>query len=224
MERENLYRIIHKAIRVAIGQLVADAGRTEFTDAAAVERLRESAARTFTLLDDHAHHEDRFVTPLLRSCAPEAAGKLDAAHRELDDTAAALWRMFEAAAHAGSRAAHEGHAFVVQLSRYQAAQLSHMADEEELAQPALWRAYGDETLREVRERIMAAIAPDELMRVFALMLPSMNAAERAGVMEDAKASAPAPAFEALMRTAQSALDEPGFARLQRDLAQASRAA
>ncbi len=217
MERKKLYRAIHKAVRVSLSRLSAQAGSTDFGDAEAVVRLRAAADETFWLLDEHASTEDRFVMPLLRRCAPDVARKLDDAHVELEATNRALWAMLGVVAQAGAKAPHEGHAFLLQLSRFQAAHLAHMADEEELAQPALWRAHDDEALVKVHQQILASIPPRELPRVMALMLPAINPAERAEILSGVKAQAPAPVFEGLMRVAVSSLDAPSLARLERDL-------
>ena len=215
-ERVNLYKSIHKAIRVALGGLVAQAGRTDFGDPREAGRLRLMIVETFELLDAHAEHEDRVVGPLLRACAPEAAARIGDAHRELEQTAAALRRMFEVACQAGAEVAREGHAFTVQLSRYQAMQLSHMADEEEIAQPALYRAYGDETLFDAQRLIIGSIAKETLLLQLGLILPSINAPERAQMLTGLRAGPPG-LFAAVMDVARDSLDAEDLARLQDDV-------
>jgi hypothetical protein len=216
-QRENLYKAIHKGLRAILSRLADEAGRADLADPADLRRLRELAAATFGMLEDDAAHEDRFVSPLLRSCAPDVAERLDAAHRELEHAAAALARAL------AQVSPSDGHAFLLALSRYHAAQLSHMADEEELAQPALWRAYGDETLRQVQDQIVASIPPEKMAPAMAAVLPALNPVERAGMLGGIQAHAPAPAFQAILGVASRALDPASFARLQRDLSQ-SRAA
>ena len=218
IERESFFRVIHKALRSELGRLAGQAGRTDFADAAEVARLRASAEETFALLEEHAANEDRFLMPLLRRCAPQIASRLDRAHAGQHDTLDGLRARLAAAASAGAAAAREGHAFLLQLSRVQAEQLSHMADEEELAQPALWRAYDDETLRGAHAELLASIAPAHLAHMAALMLPAMNAPERAQMLSGARATMPGPAFEGLLEVAESALDPADFSRLRRDLA------
>ena len=215
IERANLYRVIHKGVRVALSRLSAEAGRTDFGEPVELARLRQMAVATFQLLDEHASVEDRFVVPLLVRAAPEVAAKIDADHRSMEEMAKVLWRMFDVVAQAGAAAPREGHALVLQLSRYQATQLSHMADEEELAMAALWRAFGDDTLLRVHGEIAASVSPEVMAGMLALVLPSANARERAELIRGIQG--PPAVFERVLRIAEESLEAGDFARLEHDL-------
>lgn len=69
----DLYREIHKAIRVALFDLVAEAGRIDPSDRptrmAHATRVRE----TVRFLAMHADHEDEFCEPAIAQVLPELA-------------------------------------------------------------------------------------------------------------------------------------------------------
>src|SRR5689334_11757753 len=100
-ERPSIYKNIHKAIRVTLARLSAEAARTDFRDPREAAMLRLMTAGTLELLADHAGHEDRHVAPLLRQCVPELAARLDAAHLDLEEGSAVLRRMIGVATQAG---------------------------------------------------------------------------------------------------------------------------
>ena len=74
--RPSFYREVHKGVRLMLGALVERAGRTDFTAAASVARLRNETVEIFALLEAHAHHEDEHLGPLLRAHAPATAADL----------------------------------------------------------------------------------------------------------------------------------------------------
>jgi hypothetical protein len=141
-DRRDVYRNIHKGIRVMLFDLVQKSGRTDFTDAADVARLTADARDTFELLAGHAQKEDEFIMPLLRAHAPQLAQMFDAEHEDQEARLPILLASLEAIDANESGADRLGHAFVVQLSRFAGELLAHMADEEVELNSALERVHG----------------------------------------------------------------------------------
>jgi hypothetical protein len=214
-QRIDFYKLVHKGVRALLGSLVAEASRLDFADQAQTAEFHRSLEERLESLLDHARHEDDFVMPLVRAVSPAVAATLDAAHDGQGDEIAAIRRQFSEAR--SSCDARDGHAFVLRLSRFQSEQLAHMADEEELAMPALWRAYDDATLGRVHMELIGSLPPEELARDGAWMLPAMTAPERAGLLGRSRQDAPPQVFQGMMRLAASVLTAADFARLERDL-------
>ena len=92
-----------------------------------------------------------------------------------------------------------------------------MQVEETRHNAALWRAYTDQELMEIHGRILAALPPEETMLIMRWMVPALTPAERADVLADMKAHAPAPAFAAVLDLVRPHLDAPGWDKLARSL-------
>src|SRR5690349_19341377 len=82
--RVDPYRFVHKAIRVTLATLVENAGRTDFGDLIAFDRLRRETIDAVHLLSSHARVEVRFLDSLLGTYAPTEANDVQREHAELD--------------------------------------------------------------------------------------------------------------------------------------------
>lgn len=176
--RFDLYRNIHKGIRVMLLDLVQRAGRTDYTDSEAVASLTPEVRDIFELLESHAHTEDMFIMPLLRKIAPELAQEFDEAHEDQEARLPGLLAALERLDPASPEAAAQGHRFTVQLSRIAGELLTHMSDEELELNPALWSQTTDQTLGDIEQQIVGSVPPDKMMRYLRWMVPAMNPRER----------------------------------------------
>ena len=79
--------------------------------------------------------------------------------------------------------------------------------------PALEAAVGAETTHSMFVEIVESIPPDEMARSLAFMLPAMNVLDRVEMLEGIRASAPPPAFEAIVGLARSVLTRIDFDQL-----------
>lgn len=212
-QRLDLYRNVHKGIRVMLFDLVQKAGRIDFTDAAALENLRNEARNIFELLESHAHTEDTFVMPLVEKHSPVLAKEFAAAHGEQESLLPRVLDILESIDPASSDAAAKGHSFVLQFSRIAGDLLIHMADEELEINGALWNAMSDEELGEVERRLVGSFAPDKLARYLRWMIPAMNPAERVAFL----GHVPPPVFGFVRGLASEVLSAEDDARLEQDL-------
>jgi len=218
MERHSFFKQVHKGIRALAGDLVAAAGRTDFRSRPEVEALRERVEEAFAVFEAHARHEDGFILPLLRVCAPEVAADGEADHRAQSLRLRDLRSALALAAGAGPSAPVLGHAFVLGLSRFHGEMLVHMADEEERLMPALWAAFDDDALRRVHAALLESLAPSEKLATLRWMLPAISPAERADLLSALRASAPPAAYDAIVRVAREALTAEEWARLEAETA------
>ena len=221
MERHSFFRQVHKGIRAVASSLVAQAGRTDFSDRAEVQALRRQVDEAFAVFEAHAAHEDASITPLLRVCASDVAADCEADHRAQALRLRDLRSAFARAASGGAQAPALGHAFVLGLSRFHGEMLVHMADEEERLMPALWAAFDDEALRRVHQALLDGLRPAERLATMRFMLPALSAPERAAVLAGARESAPAAAYEGILRVAREVLSGEDWRRLEAELAAAA---
>jgi hypothetical protein len=211
--RLDLYRNIHKGIRVMLFDLVQTSGRTDFTDVTEVSALRASVRDIFELLESHAHNEDAHVMPLLHASAPVLAHEFAAAHEDQEARLPGLLAALETIDPSAPDAEQKGHAFAVQLSRVAGELLTHMADEELELNTALWSAYSDEELHAAEQRLVSSIPPEKMARYLRWMLPSMNPGERATFLS----MMPPPVFGFVRELAKQVLSPAEDAKLEQAL-------
>ena len=93
----------------------------------------------------------------------------------------------------------------------------HMHYEETEHNAVLWAHYTDVELVEPHGSILAAIPPEEMMRIAHWMIPAVNAHERFAMLDDMRRMAPAAAFGAMLNLARARLDPTEWAKLARAL-------
>jgi hypothetical protein len=175
----------------------------------------------FVVFEAHAAQETAYITPLLRTAAPQLAIDSDAEHREQELRLRDLRLALARADAAGPAARGMGHAFVVALSRFEGELLVHMADEEERLMPALSARFDDLTLRQVHEALIESIPAAEKRQLLAWMLPALSAPEQAELLGGIRATAPPEAFAALSMLARQVLGPAEWDRLEQALATAA---
>ena len=80
----DLYSDIHKAIRVAMFDVTADAGRIDSSDRTARVAHAERVRDLVWLLRFHANHEDAHIEGVVAEALPERAEEIASEHRLLD--------------------------------------------------------------------------------------------------------------------------------------------
>jgi hypothetical protein len=92
-----------------------------------------------------------------------------------------------------------------------------MADEEEIVMPALWGALDEAAIVDIHHRLLASIAPPELMATMRWLIPAINHPERVELLTGVRENAPPPVFGALMAIARTYLTAVELARLDAEL-------
>lgn len=210
--RLDLYRNVHKGIRVLLFDLVQKAGRLDFGDEAALARYKAEVRDAFELLTGHAHNEDEYLMPLVAKHAPKLFAEFEEAH---EDQEMRLPYLLVTLDHIQS--ADEGHRWTVQLSRIAGELLVHMADEEDRLNDVLWSAMSDAELHEVEQSLVGSIPPEKMARYLTWMLPAMNTEERATFLGSLQAGAPEPVFLFVRGLASQVLSPADDAKLEKAL-------
>jgi hypothetical protein len=99
------------------------------------------------------------------------------------------------------------------LALFVAENFQHMHVEETVHNAALWAHYSDAELAALHGRLMASLAPRELLDTARWMLPALSPVERAGLLRGMKAEAPPQAFEAMVDHVRPHLDATAWDKL-----------
>jgi hypothetical protein len=200
--RFDIYRPIHKALRLSLSKLLVKLGSTDFRNEAAATEAIAALRQQIALSRSHLEHEERFIHPLLEPLTDKPLAALEADHRHHEQS---LDQLDELACAIEDAEAEErlilGHSLYLQFSRFLAEDLVHMAEEETSTLALLHRHFTDAELQEIEGRIVAAHPPEKLMGTLCLMIPGMNLPERVQFLRGIKASAPPEAFKAIVENA-----------------------
>lgn len=173
--RSSFYAETNKATRAMIGSILSRAGSTDFTDPVEVAGLRGAMRAAFDLITARAEREDRVLGPLLRRHAPASALEITCAHSEHRSR---MRRLIARIADAEWRRDGTPHALVVALARFAADLGALLADQEEIAMPALEAALSPEDLAEAVLRLDQAAPLEERLAWLRWTLPAISHPER----------------------------------------------
>lgn len=204
--RYNVFNQIHKGLR----HLMYDTAlRIQTTDLSATyaEEVINSVSLVVDLFDEHAHHEDKFVLPIVEKHNPALVADFEKDH-ELDHKLSEGLRELVAAWKSTGTAQERntiGQGIFYAFNEFIAFNLYHMNREEDTLLATLWKHHTDEELHAASQAIVASIAPDILMLESKWMMRSMNNAEITEWMTGIKHGAPAEVFAAYLQMAEQEL-------------------
>ena len=203
----DLYKDIHKAIRVELFAATSEAGRLDPSQGVARAALASHIGDIVGLLRSHAEHEDGAIQPTLEARLPDLAERVEVDHLTLE---ARMDDLAEMAGEQASPGAVDTGAKVqrlyLALASFTSDYLAHQDVEERVIMPALEAAVGIEAVVAMHQAILAGIPPEEMGRSLALMLPAMNIDDRTAMLGGMRAGAPAEVFEGVWALAGSVLE------------------
>jgi hypothetical protein len=203
----DLYRDIHKAIRVELFSMTTDAARLDPGDLAGRSALARHCADVVTFLVDHAEHEDGAIQPALEQHLPALAERVEVDHVALEARLVELRELADDAARPEvADPGHRIHRFHLAAASFTGAYLAHQDVEERVIMPALLDAVGIEAVLGIHGAILASIPPEEMGKSLALMFPAMNVDGRVELLGGMRAEAPAEVFQGVWGLAASVLD------------------
>ncbi len=216
--RVDLYVTIHKALRQFMAHTVTRLGAVDLEDEEDFRAELAGVGSLLELMKAHLQHENDFIHTAIearraggaRHTADDHALHADA-FVNLEDEVAAL-----RAARPELRAAMALRLYR-HLAEFVGENLVHMQVEETRINQALWDLYDDAELMALHERLLAAVPPAEMALVVRWMAPALNPAELAQLFTGMQATAPAPAFEAMLDIAHRQLSPARWAQLARAL-------
>ncbi|MGE0881762.1 MAG: hemerythrin domain-containing protein [Acidimicrobiia bacterium] len=208
----DLYREIHKALRLALFDVTALAGTGSTGDAPRTAHLVELWREVAFLLKGHHGHEDEFVDLLVQRHAPDLRDDLEREHDIADDLIASLSASADALANGGgSLPAATLQRFYLDLSGFTSLYLRHLDVEERVVMPRLNAAMSSAELADVTNAIRGSVPPPEMCVFVRYMVRGMNYPERVDMLGGMFAGAPPDIFEMFRAAAQSALTADEYA-------------
>ena len=202
----DMYKDIHKAIRVNLFDVVADAGRLDANDRGARIAHAARVCDLVELLVFHAHHEDTHVEPAVLQVLPDQAAAIAAEHVALEatmeDLKALAYRVFD---DPDGDARSDVHELYRELALFTSRYLAHQDVEERVVMPALFDALGFDAVLAIDQGIVASIPPAEMAWCLAKMLPAMNIDDRVDMLTGMRAGAPPEVFDGVLALAAEVL-------------------
>jgi hypothetical protein len=213
MQRLDLYRPIHKAIRLCLLDTVTRVGNMDETLDAEVREAADAVRGLLAMLAAHIINEDVVHSAVERRC-PGASAALAHAHEE---HAAELRHLEDGVRRLESAVAHErqplAHALYLELARFAGENLAHMNLEETQMNPLLWSLFSESELYDIYNQVLAAEPPEQLAAGVRWLVPALTHAERVAVIEGARGGIPPAVFEQLVAGTRALLSERDFVRL-----------
>lgn len=208
MQRFDLYRPIHKAIRTLLFETTQLCARTDFGDELESARAAAAVRRLAGFLHEHAEHEDDVIGPQVERLAPDLAADLRNDHARVGGLESELVALAERLCAAqGSERLSLGRRLQDRLGHLVAEHLMHLEREECQVNRLLWAHLRDEDLRVLEGRILASIPPARSAEWLAVLLPAVSRPECAAILAGLAGLVPPPTFAELTAPARVALGD-----------------
>lgn len=216
--RFDMYGGIHKALRALMADTLLAVGRMDVADDLDLAQVTQRVLELLNFCSSHLKHENEFVHTAIEARAEGGSDVIAHEHGE----------HLQHIAHLSQLVAQLRRCDVVQrvalantlyreLALFTAGNFVHMNVEETAHNALLWARYSDAELVEIHDRLVASIPPEEMMFTARWLVPYLSPVERAGLLADMRAKAPAPAFQAILDTVQPHLTLIEWAKLCRSL-------
>lgn len=192
----DFYGLIHKALRLALGDLLVRLGRADVRDTTLLADLR----RQLHLSACHLAHEDREIHAALEARCPGGSQRLVRSHDDHRHTFAEL-DLLIAQVEQPDASPDAWRRLYLRFSEFVAADLAHMAEEELVALPVLQSLFTDAELAEVEGRVMQTIAPEDMVAYLRIMVTAGLRADRLALLDALRKAAPPEVFEGLVEAA-----------------------
>jgi len=221
--RLDLYAPIHKALRLALTDTLVLVGRLDVQDPGEMVSTLGRLEDLLDLCTRHLEHENTFLHPAIEARQPDGARRTADDHVEHLASIEALRAEGEAlrAARPETRATLALRLYR-HLALFVAENLQHMHVEETVNNALLWAHYSDAELVDLHKRLLDSLPPAEHLVVARWMVPAMAPAERAGMLQGARAGMPPEAFLGYLEHVRPHVDARGWAKLGRALGIAER--
>lgn len=228
IERHDIYRGIHKALRSFMSDTLVAVGRADGNDETEVGETLAQVKSLLAICRLHLADENHFVHPALESRRPGSSARIADEHVHHTEAFAEIEQRAREVEHSIGRAREAALlALYHRLSLFVADNFVHMHAEETGHNAILWATHSDEELQAIESALVASIPPQDMMIALRWMVPALNAGERAALLGGLRAKAPAAAFDAVLNAVRPHLparDREKLAVALAPLAEADRAA
>lgn len=216
METIKTFSAPHKALRKTMAEFLILAGKTNFRNAEAIEKLKKAGNEMFFLLTSHAETEEKIVLSLLESKLPGASehDKLD--HLKIEK----LQHELEIHLNLLSTSVNddEAHEFYLKFASFFSLYLEHIDEEETVTQKLIWENLSVDEQLGIHTTIVGKMNPETYMIWMKHMFPAQNETENLAMLAAIQKNMPAERFAALMELLEDNMAEKDFSSLKLQLA------
>lgn len=199
LQRLDLYRPIHKALRLLMAETLVEVGRLDCEDSPELHAGLDRVEQLLRACRSHLQHEDAFLHPALERLQRNGAERTHHDHLEHRHAIDALQRQVTAVRErVGGARQQAADALYDALADFIGENFAHMRIEERDNNARLWSGYDDAALVEVHEALLASIPASEMEDTLRLMARALSPRERAGLLGEIRGKMPADAFSALL--------------------------
>ncbi len=184
-DRENLFRPIHKGIRVMLYQLGSRLQSTNFADPIEgnrfVARMKQELGNSLSncvlcLLRAHSGHEEKDIFAEMRARDPDI---VDLVMQEHAEVARRIWRVTKTCDEIAGLTSPDarievGDRLIQEVNDLFVFYLSHLNNEEATLVPVMWERFTDEQLRAMRARFYDSLPLPLFETWMRWTLPSLN--------------------------------------------------
>jgi len=216
-DRENLFRPIHKGIRLMLLQSGAGLQATSFEDVnesnRVVLRLKHDLGDSLSncilcLLNVHTRHEEREIFSKVRAHDPDVVRVVMKEHvevamriHEVSKTCDEVSKLTES-----DRRIEIGDRLIQEVNEMTASYLSHLNNEEALLVPVMWEWFTDEQLRAMRDVFYRNLPLPLFETWMHWTLPAMNQEELIVLFSGLKQNPESSRYKDWVRLAHETLD------------------
>ena len=212
MKRYNMFHQIHKGLSALLYETALKLQQSDFWHLEEAEDCIERINEVMALFQKHADSEDSVIFPAIEKYEPSIADAFTKEHVEdhkLSGKLQASLLAYKAAPTINEKIAASAQIHTA-YTRFLVFNLEHMAKEEEVLNPLLWRYYSDKDLLELTQRIVRNIAHDKLERYNSWMMRGLNNQEITAWLKEVERHAPEEVFQSLFVTAEKELPQRRF--------------
>ena len=207
MQRFNTFNMIHKALRALLYDTALTLQQTYFGNEEETKTALRKVESVIAQFEQHAHHENNFVLPLITEYEPALVEEFEKEHLEdhrIGEQLVHLVNIFHAAQGEEERLV-AGSGVAKAFMDFMVFNLQHMAKEEKVLNPVLWTYYSDEQLLQMNGRIVASIPAAEKAVSSQWMMRGISNREAIQWLKAVKQHAPEHEFQMLWALADSEL-------------------
>lgn len=204
--RYNVFNQIHKGLRALLYDTALCIQQTDFSKDDASETINKISL-VVDLFDEHAHHEDTYILPLVAAHDTAMVDDFEKDHEidhKLSDALREQVNEWTKAATMSERIAI-GQSLFFSFNEFVAFNLYHMNKEENQLLYSLWKHNSDETLLQAQQAIIASINPEILMIESRWMMRSLNNDEIIKWLTGIKIGAPEEVYNIYLKMAEEEL-------------------
>ena len=164
------------------------------------------------MFDKHADAEDSFVFPAIEKYEPSVSDAFEQEHVQdhiLGQLLSSSLALYSSAAVITDKA-EAGRQVQSAYMKFMLFNLEHMAKEEEILNPILWRYYSDEELNAIVDEIGSRVQPEEMAKFSKWFIRGLNTPEITAWLKQVEKTAPDFVFKSLFNTAEQELPRKRF--------------